>query len=63
MKNNLEIFVGSDTTTSQLAAQVAACRAENPSLTIVVLTESADWQQARAAFAAGANDCRLMECR
>lgn len=56
MKDNLEIFIGGDTTTSQLAAQVAACRVENPNSTIVVLTEFPDWRQARAAFAAGASD-------
>ncbi|MGE0885583.1 MAG: hypothetical protein AB7P14_18705 [Blastocatellales bacterium] len=61
MKNNLKVYIDSNTTAVQVVAQVIQCRVENPNRKVEVLTESPDWQQARAAFAAGASDCRLEE--
>lgn len=56
MKTNHEIQVSRNATAAQVAAQVVQHLAENPACQVVVRAESPDWQQARAAFAAGASD-------
>lgn len=56
MKNNHEIFVSRNATAAQVVAQVAQHLAKDPACQVVVRAESPNWQQARAAFAAGSND-------